>query len=361
MKKTVCLILALTMLCASAAPVFAAGEPAPEETVITVDYDRIAEHIAENNPAVLSVLQAYHKLRLQLNALESSHSDLLKSPLSLMEIASPAMTLQNAMKELSDALKNMDKDLNKAADGQIHVARMMYLRQFILTEQLQTAERALAAAKRDMELYLKKLEIGLISQSTPESFEKIVTAHTDAVKALRKASDDNLTALSDLLGINTPIQLGALPEIELGGIKERDLKADLAAYTLSASDVQAKKAAYNNASDALASASNAANIYARDVAKKNYETAKVLAARDFPRVYGDLSDIYEDHISSSAVKDAEKDLDKLQKQFDAGFVSLNTVIAAERALADAKSKYEQERLSVFTALLQYEYDLIDRE
>jgi len=192
-----------------------------------------------------------------------------------------------------------------------------------------------------------------------DAAERNVSSWNDSITALNRVIDNNLAALSDLLEITIPIHLDGLPEMELERITKRDLDKDLAAYTLSAPDVQEKKLALDNARSALIRSSGIVNRLAHQIALEEYDRAQEFAARDFPRVYQDLLDFYKDHNNSTAVKDAETELRRLQGQFNAGVVPRNSVVSAECALLDALNMHEQERISVYIALLKYEFGLIN--
>jgi len=369
MKKLISALLTLAVLCCPM--VGFAAETATDTDITVVEYDHIGEFIAENNSAVRAVMQSYKMLDVQIRALQSEIDDLDRAfgvpsggnealdAIFYSGLIDQIKIRDDAIKDLRAELRFMDRDLDRAAGGQVHAARILFLRHHILSEQMDTAQRTLDDARKDLELNRILREIGFIPQSVIDVLERKITSGNDSIRAISRTMDDNIKTLSNILWIRTPVSLGVLPELEFERVSKRDLVEDLAAYTLSAPDVQEKKTALDNARIVLNRHSGIVSRHAFQVALEDYERARELAALDFPGVYQALLDIYEDYINSTAVKDAETELGRMRIQFVAGHVPWSSVVSAEREVLYAKSMHEQERISVYIALLEYEFGLIN--
>ena len=369
MKKLISALLTLAVLCCPIA-VFAA-ETVTDTDVTVVEYDQIGDLIAENNSEVRTVMQLYKMLDVHIEAMQSEIADFNRAfgipsggnealdAIFYSGLLEQIKTREDAIKDLRAELRFMDRDLNRAAGGQVHAARILFLRHYILSGQMDTAQRTLDDARQDLELNRRLWEIGFMPQIAVDALERKITSGNDSIRAISRVMDDNIKTLSNILWIHTPVSLGVLPELEFERVTKRDLAEDLAAYTLSAPEVQEKKTALDNARIILNRRNSIVNRHAYQVALEDYERARELAALDFPGVYQALLDIYEDYINSTVVKDAETELGRMQSQFAAGHVPRSSVAAAERALLYAKSIHEQERISVYIALLEYEFGLIN--
>jgi len=352
MKRMITILLAIAMLfclmpTAAAAADTAATTP-PDVTVIA--FDEIGEIIAKNNAAVRAVVQAYESLLIRINAMEAE-----AGIAAVAGGSGEAGTYRRLARQLREELQDRERDLNRVAGAQLQAARALYLNHYVLLMQLETTERSLEAAKRDLEINRNLRERGLAAQVVVEASERQVSSLSDAVRAAAKAMEDNLTALSDLLGLITPISLGELPDMELQRITERDFETDLDAYIQYSLDVQEKRINMETASRTALRDRTRLPLHNYQVAAEEYALAKEIATRDFPGIFFDLEEKYESFLSSTVVEDAEREQRRVQGQFALGLVSRSRVEAAQRDLLDARSAYEQERISLNIALLLYEF------
>ncbi|MCL1828916.1 MAG: hypothetical protein FWG32_05410 [Oscillospiraceae bacterium] len=354
MKRAISILLAAAALCSCAA---AAGVADEKTEATAISFDMLEGLVAETNSDVINIGRAYEKMRLQLAYYEGKHRDLTDGGGPLEYLASAAMPLQDIMSELTNSLKDKDKDITDVFNGRLHAAKLMYLNYYLIYEQEILQRRDYDDALRELASLKRKRDTGIVSGDAVEAFEKIVKLKNDSLKSISKTAEADLRNFADFLGMLTEIKLEGLPEFDPQAVAKRDSDADLALYSLYCGDVRAKSSALDKAQKEYEKSSTAANRFAYNNAKSDYEKAREKAKLDFPFVFADLKDACEEHLTNTIVKDAENELGKLQRQFARGLVSKNNLLAAERALEDAKNALETERIMLIIRFTEYEFNL----
>ena len=368
MKKFICALLA-ALLClpfyavtgsAGEAPEQPAAEAAPADQAapVPVSYDKLEELVTAGNPAVAAVNQAYDKIKVQIDELERQDQDLSSRRPGAAYVAI-LINIRTNVKNLKKALGDEDKDTRTAIGSQLFAARMLYLKNYALAAQLESLNHGIANANEDLTSYKSRYELGVLPYSAVDTFEKNIKTMNDGTKALQRSIESNLSGLAALLGIAGKIELAGFPEIDTASIAARDYNADLAAYTLSAPDVQTKRNAVESAQKAYNDTPSDTNKFALDTAESDYAKAQATAAVNFPDVYKNLTDEYSDYVTSTTVSDAQSDLDKAERRYALGLIPKTALTSARRALDAAELKYGQDSITLCIDLLQYEFNLIN--
>jgi outer membrane protein TolC len=357
MKKTVSCLLALALLLTPLS--FAAdeqAEPAEEPAITLVTYEDLTELLIGHSDVYKAKLRAVHSIQLQVWEAMDQHKVAVALP--LREGGSTAINLQGTIVTLNERLAEETAVLEEYALKNTFAAQKLYWAHYINAENLSVAQRALEATERDLPAQQRKRQLGLISQTALEAYEKTVKTAKDSVKTAQKAVDDNLKQLADYLGLEGEIALDGMPEIDLTRVTERDLESDRKAYRESAPAVVAAIKALDSASNAAKSNNSYANSYAATAAREDLAAAKETAFAEFDDVYQTLLDSYEEYATSQVVPDAETALNKAKTQWGKGLISQNELAKVQRAYDDAVSNAETQRIRLWLALLEYEYNLI---
>ena len=362
MKKIISCLIILA-ICAALMPVaYASPPPRP----VTVDYDDLTKMIVAGNAAYQKELQEIQKLEYTYDDLSQQRWDLYMD----MDALPHAPETEASRKKLEDAadtvsanmriIRNRINDQKKALDNRaaLHAypAQRMYMGHFILMIDSQLAAHELERLERELANCRLKLSRGLSTQTEVKNAEKNVDNQKDAIKAVRDAIDDNLTALARYLGLTSQIRLADMPQVDLDRIVGRNLKTDQADYIAAASSTAEK--VLQGARDSFELNNTPLNRYNRDIALADFEKAKRDAEADFPKVYENLLNAYEDYMESTLVIDAQEDYDLAEMQFERGLISRNMLLNVEQMLEVTKSRYEQQRIQLCLLFREYEFNLI---
>ena len=361
MKRIISCLL-IFALCAAFAPHALAKA---EEEPAVVSFEQLQELVIAGNTAHQSYLQEIRKLELTYDELESE-----RRPLRQRLLQMPAETPTEISDQLWDALTDMESIMEKIqetidelkdAQGDVVTqitfpAEMMYIAHYILMLDVDILLREQEMLQRELANTRLKLSRGLASQGDLKNAEKNVDALNDMEKALRDAIEDNLDALARHLGLDGPIELDGLPEIDFDRITQRDSKADLAAYIEAVCATEEK--AFQDARAEVRSNNTSVNRFARDNARRDYDNARKNAEADFPKVIDALLEAYDDYVESTLVSDAQEDYDKAALQHGQGLLSANMLLGLDIRLETAKARYEQQRIQLWILLMEYEFGLI---
>jgi len=324
------------------------------EKTITISFNDLAELVVAGNSDYRVYKQSMERLEIALRDMKDQHNKLLQNWTMVVDII---ITLQKGMATAEDILGELSDDLAKVEAKLEYAAQSMYLGHYLLSAELDIAQRKLSALEKDYIAAEKKLQRGLISKSALDDLDKSITNQRDIVKAAKKSIEDNLDALAKFLDIAAPVSLEGFPELDLSRITDRDLEADKAAYRLCAPDVAAKEKAMREAKRAYNSSNTRADRHALDAATREHRKAMDDAVRDFPKVFQDLYDKYDDYISSTYLADARKELEKVEQRYARGLVSENLYNSVVRAVQEAEDRYKQEFIILWLRLLEYEIKL----
>jgi outer membrane protein TolC len=345
MKRILC-ILSLLALCA-AQMAYAQDEAAGP---VPVAFDRLPTLVVAGSPDYQKDLQEIRKTEISINEIQSQLDDLHQNWNANLQTI---MALQANLWDAEDYLEELNDALENKAKQRLYPVQRLYMNHYVLTFDVETAQRELAALENDLSTCRQKRARGLVTQSAVDAVEKNVKAQRDKAKAAQTKVDDNLEAMAKTLSMDD-IVLEALPAMDFKRIADRDLKADLAAYipAASASAEKAMRAARRKSDDSRA------DRYAYTMAERDYQQAKKDAEKAFPKVYETLKDAYDDMLESTALADAQKEYDRDKVRFDRGLIARNQLLGSERALANARSLAKQREIQVWLLFMEYEYSLI---
>ena len=368
MKRILFLILAIALILtpsALAADVSDADDARPEDGIVTYDdgvitYDSLTRLVVDGNSHYREYAQEIDKLDTALKAMASQHSDLMDGwAYSPAAFGSTIISLQKSIKHTQEVFDDLSDSLPDLAAKLTFAAEKMYMAHFALSLDLDIAQRKLAALESDLELCRRKLVVGLDSKNAFDSLERDVKNGRDSVKAAQKEIDNNLELLAKFLGLELPITLGEMPDIDVSRIADRDLVSDRAAYRLAAPSVSEKEQILKAAKrefDHSAEAKVERFVY--DTARSEYDKALADAERDFPDVYAKLYDAYEDYTELTFLADAEKEVSKMESRHSAGLVPENMLLTARRGYQEAVLRDRQLQISLWLKLMDYEFNLI---
>ena len=362
MKKVISIILLLALCAALMSNALAASEAKP----VTVAYADLTKFIIAGNTAYQKDLQDIQKLEYNYDELSQQQWDIYMDMSALPDtqeteatrkkLEDSADTIGANMRLIRNRINDQKKALNDRATIHAYPAQKMYVSNYVLLLDLKIASLELERLERELASCRLKLSRGLSTQTEVRNAEKSLDNQKDVEKACRDSIDDNLKALARYIGLTAPIVLTELPDVDFDGITGRNLKTDMAAYIL-ASSATAEKV-WQSARDSFELNNTTLNRYARDIALSDYEKAKKDAEADFPKVFDDLLQAYDDFMDSTTVADAQDDYDTAVSQYARGLISKIMLQSAEQKLDTIIARYEQQRLRLRLLYMEYEYNLL---
>lgn len=351
MKRILTVLLAVLLLLPAS---FAA---AAEKESAVISFEQLGELVAASNPDMASLRQSYEAQRLALKEMEAKHRDLMDSSAPLESIAAVAAPLQKEISALEIVLAYEESELARALRQQVYLAQNQYLAYYVYEFSIEAAKLELESSRQALSRARAQYAAGYAAYAAVEAAEFAVKDWESALLTLEQRQSANLNALAATVGIAAEFSLAGLPELDLSGIPERKLEADLEAYRLGAPGVRRAALALEEAERALKASSNQGTRYAVQAAKENLALAQALAEREFPQVYEVLLQSYNDYMDQSNLERAEKHYLSMQRQYELGLVSANQAAEAKQALETEKLERRKQALEVFTELLAYELNL----
>ena len=374
MKKTIICLLLITIFAALFTPVQAVAKSEPT----TVAFDKLTELVIAGNTAYRRERNEIRALEISLNTMNRQFNEIHNQQFALEQmLAMPgyANTTAGAQTEATVAQLNvsateLDKNIqslrtriNEAKDSLTKTAKRhtlpaqnMYISNYILLIDLEIAERDMKVLERDLENCKLRQARGLSTTSDVRTAERNIENQETLIESKQDAIESNLDTLARYLNLSQNIILAGLPEFDFDKITTRNKSEDMKAFIASASapaervSKDAIKAAFDNPTPE--------NQHSASVAAQDLEKAKKDAEEDFPKAYDALLKAYNDYINSKSVADAQRDFDNLTSQHERGLTSKNMLLNAEQMLENIKSRYEQQKIQLWTILIDYELKLI---
>lgn len=353
MKRALCILAFIILLTTCVTPI---GYALEEHAIkpVTISFDQLKKLVTAGSPDYQKDLQEIRKAEIYAFEMWEDFYELDQYwPNNALEVIAQMYKMEDA----DEFLVNLHDELEGKLKVHVYAVQRLYINHYTLLPAVEAAQRELEVYENELATLKQKLLRGLTTKNTVENAEQNVEDRKKAVTAAQKRESNSLDVLSKALGLDSPIVLDGLPDIDAKRITDRDMKADLAAYIKAASS--AAKRIMKSAKDIYDKNKTSTNWYVYTVAKKDYETAGMEAEKSFPKVYQRLLDAYEEITGSTEVVDAQREYDKDKMMFERGMIARNKLQSSEMALQNAKDRFRQQEVLFWLTLLEYEFGLLE--
>jgi len=333
---------------------FACAETSKVPTML--NYEQLPGLVKAQNLGYQKDQQEIRKAELYIKEIESDLGD-------LYQLYQEGIDVFNAIEAQYSLLFDAEENLYRLYDGlegrlkqHVYLAQKQFISHYIIALDMETAQRELEALEKELLSAMNKMSRGLVTQNAVRHAEKNVEAQKKTVKAIQTKADDNLETLAKALGIEAPVTLEGLPDIDFTRITNRDLESDLTDYIQAASATAERT--MKAAKDRQAKSKSSIDRYVYTIFVQDYERAKKEAEKEFPKVYQTLRDAYDEMCDSIELAEAQKNYDKDEALFARGMISQSKLLSSERALQNAENRQAKLEIQIWLQLMEYEFSLL---
>ncbi len=354
MKKLISAVLAVALL--SSGLCFAADTGTSSGSV-AVSLDTIAQLWTDHSPD-------YAKIKSDLAIAKSASDKLTDAADELTNVVmydstgmlySQYASLCNSRDQAKCAYDVASVQYNQKIDNAVLAARQAFLTCWQDELNMEATKASISQKQTQLQNYADGLKKGYISQKTYDALECAVGDLQNALAGLETKKDADEITLKSKLGLNADASLEfTFPELNesvFSGLMKRDEDAGLASMLANSVNLKALQITCDSMSYPNHNYATKAQIAG---AKLNLETARTNLQTSFSLLYRNLDRQYEDLQNSYRDLSVEKDkLDKLQGQYDRGFVSALALSNLKLEYSSMEASVKGKESALYSAYLAY--------